>query len=85
MPPNNQDIKRCVEGILEIAKNNNLTSIVVSAKDIHKIIGDYPGNHRIPMVCDVMRKTMPETYEELPNNLKKDGASFKIRYHLINY
>ena len=83
MAPNRQDFERCLNIILDIARSNNLSSIIIEAKQLHKIVGEYPGpNHRMPVCCSVMRATMSESNEELPNKLKKDGASLKIRYHL---
>lgn len=83
MPPDKHDFQRCLDIILKIARNNNLSSIVVESGELHRLVGGYPGqNHRMPVCCDVMRKTMQESNEELPNSLKKDGATLQIRYNL---
>lgn len=85
MTPNRQDFQKCLDIILEIARNNNLSSIDVKASEIHRLVGHYPnqGDHRIPVCCSVMRDTMKETNKELPNSLKNDGATMTIRYSFI--
>ena len=83
MPPDKHDFQRCLDIILKIARNNNLSSIVVESGELHRLVGGYPGqDHRMPVCCGVMRKTMQESNEELPNSLKKDGATLQIRYNL---
>ena len=83
MPPDKHDFQRCLDIILKIARNNNLSSIVVESGELHRLVGGYPGqDHRMPVCCGVMRKTMRESNEELPNSLKKDGATLQIRYNL---
>ena len=82
MSPNKQDFQKCLDIILEIAKNNNLSFIDVKSSELHRLVGGYPSqDHRMPVCCNVMRETMPKSNEELPNSLKKDGATLQIRYH----
>ena len=69
--------------MLEDARNRGDASTVVKAGDLHKLVGGYPGpDHRIPVCCGVMRKNMKGSDKILPNALKKDGATFKVRYNL---
>lgn len=68
-----------------LAKANKLgfVEVTVRAGNLHRRVGGYPGaNHRMPVCCDAMRQLTNDLDEELPNNLKKDGASFEIRYKL---
>ena len=83
MPPNRQDFQKCLDSLLETAKNDNLLFMDVKAADLHRLVGGYPnnGNHRMPICCSVMRDAMKKSDEELPNSLMKDGATLKIRYH----
>ena len=83
MPTDKHDFQRCLDIILKIARNDNLSSVVVESGELHKLVGGYSGqDHRMLVCCDVMRKTMQESNNELPNSLKKDGATFQIRYNL---
>ena len=75
-----EDFQKCLDIILEIARNNNLSSIVVKSGELHRLAGGYPSqDHRMPVCCSVMRATMRESDGELPNSLKKDGATLQIR------
>ena len=83
MPPDKHDFQKCLDIILKIAKNNNLSSIIVESGELHRLVGGYPGqDHLMPVCCGVMRETMKESNEELPNSLKSDGATLQIRYNL---
>ena len=68
--------------MLEDAKERGMASVVVKAGDLHKLAGDYPGDHRMRSCCRVMKENMKESDEILPNDLKEDGASFQARYNL---
>ena len=83
MVPNNDDFQKGLDQMLETARNRGATSTVVKAGDLHRLVGGYPGpDHRIPVCCGVMRKNMKESDKVLPNALKKDGATFQVRYNL---
>ncbi len=82
MAPVREDFQKCLDIILEIARNNNFPSIVIKSGKLHRLVGSYPGkDHRMPVCCGVMRKTMKGFDKILPNSLKKDGATLEIRYH----
>ena len=83
MAPNNDDFQKGLDQMLETARNRGATSTVVKAGDLHRLVGGYPGpDNRIPVCCGVMRKNMKESDKVLPNALKKDGATFQVRYNL---
>ena len=82
-PPTRGDFQKCLDAVLGIGRDNDLSSLVVQAGILHRIVGCYPGkNHRMPVCCGVMRNRMREGDEILPNALKKDGATLRIRYLL---
>lgn len=82
MPPNREDFQKCLSILLEIAKNNKFSSIAIESSQLHRLVCDYSGpNHRMPVCCGVMRDTMKGLDSELPNSLKKDGATLQIRYN----
>ena len=84
MNPKKEDFQRCLDVLLQIARNNNLSYVDIQAGHLHRLVGGYPnqGDHRIPVCCGVMRDMMKKSDQEIPNSLKKDGATLTIRYHL---
>ena len=70
-----------LESLLSKAESLGFHSVVISAGNLHRRVGEYPGaNHRMPMCCDAMRRAMRAKDEELPNDLKKNGASYQVRF-----
>jgi len=80
MIPTVIDFQKELDEVLDDAKKQNLDYIDVSSGDIHRRAGSYPGsNHRMPMLCDVMRKMMG------PNDIVPSGQGIiVIRYFLNN-
>ena len=61
------------------------SSIEVNSGALHRRVGGYPGNHRMPICCSVMRTVMKPGDEIIASPLKgddADGASLTIRYVL---
>jgi 5-methylcytosine-specific restriction protein A len=57
----------------------------MSAGDLHRRVGDYPGNdHRMPVCCGVMRDAMDEDVGDaiVSSPPSGDGASLLVRYVL---
>ena len=83
MIPDRAVFQRCLDEMLEDARNRGKTSKVVKAGDLHRKAGSYPSpDHRMPTCCDVMEKNMKGSDKVLPNALKKYGASFQVYYNL---
>jgi len=70
--------------IFDDAERQRMDAIEVSAGNLHRLVGGYPdpSTHRIPVACNVMRKAIKPGDVSLPNTLKRDGASFAVRYRL---
>ncbi len=69
--------------MLRNAQENGYAGVEISAGQLHRRVGGYPGaDHRMPMACSAMRRQLSGDDEELPNSLKKDGASYTVRYKL---
>lgn len=67
----------------EKARTLGCEYVDVLSKDVHSIVGGYPGpNHQMPSCCDAMRALMKpgDVVMESPKSGK--GASLKIRYFL---
>ena len=75
--------QRHLETKLKNAKNDGLSSIVVKAGDLHELVLGKPSSiNRTSSCCCAMRRVMKESHEVLPNSLKKNGLTFRIRYNL---
>jgi len=80
--PNAEDFRSTLEEIFSIAEITKLSGVVVKAGNLHRLVGDYPGNHRMPICCNAMRQMMKEGDEILAAPPKVDGASLEILYRL---
>ncbi|ATP40687.1 hypothetical protein CSE16_11865 [Solibacillus sp. R5-41] len=74
---------KCINLLKQVAKQNELSELVISSKDVHKLVGGYPGkDHRMPVCCDAMYDAMSDKDEILEKPPKDKGASLKIKYYL---
>ncbi|WP_431030064.1 hypothetical protein [Lysinibacillus sp. LZ02] len=73
----------CIELLKQIGRQNNLPQLVITAEEVHKLVGGYPGkNHRMPMCCNAMFKSMREGDEILHSTPSKQSNTTKIKYYL---
>lgn len=69
--------------VLQNARESGLGYVDISAGEIHRIVGGYPGtNHRMPICCDVMYSIKKPTDLILSAPPKGKGAALTIRYFL---
>lgn len=82
-PPTAVDFQRELDAIFELARENNLPSIVVKSGKLHSQAVGYPAtNHRMPLCCYVMRKNMKPDDAVLSEPPSGQGATLRIRYLL---
>lgn len=81
MPPTKNDFSRALKLILDAAQASGKEYIDVNAGDLHRKVGDYPGNHRLPICCQVMRNNMQFGDSIIAQPPKGVGASLTIRYN----
>ncbi|MDR4886306.1 hypothetical protein RGU12_01950 [Fredinandcohnia sp. QZ13] len=75
--------KKALIEIFRNAKTRGDNYIEISSKDLHIIVGGYPGpKHNMPSCCDVMYEQMKEGDKILEAPKKGKGASLLIRYYL---
>ena len=80
--PTADDFRHELHIISHEAFKQGLPSIEVSAGQLHRRVGDYPGrNHRMPVCCEVMRAELAldagdSVLDEPPSG---QGASLTIR------
>jgi len=83
MIPNHEDFQRELDRILAYAQRQRRTYIDIRAGDLHRQVGCYPGsNHRMPLCCHVMKRTMRAGDRILKTPPSGFGANLVIRYRL---
>ena len=77
------DFRAELRRLRETAAELGFTAIELTAGNLHRRVGGYPGeNHRMPVCCDVMRQEMSDEDSVLEEPPKGKGASLKIRYQI---
>ncbi len=78
-----EDFRRALVALKEAARKEGLTRLEITAGELHRIVGGYPGHdHRMPVCCSVMRQEMGRGDEVLDEPPKGAGASLTIAYLL---
>lgn len=81
--PTAEDFQNALDEFIEQAQADGKAFVDVQAGELHREVGGYPGpDHRMPVCCSVMRKTMTDGDVVLSEPPKGVGASLKIRYRL---
>ena len=58
-------------------------AVDINAGQLHRVVGDYPGkDHRMPVCCDVMRRTMTPADEIVFQPTRGKGPRLTVRYRL---
>jgi 5-methylcytosine-specific restriction protein A len=72
-----------IRRMMREAQAASLSSVDVTAGDVHTEAGDYPGSdHRMPICCRVMKNEMRSGDRIIESPPSGQGASLKIRYQL---
>src|SRR5438445_3935414 len=82
--PTHEEFEMELRRVIYEAVQQGMKTVEISAGELHRRVGDYPGtNHRMPVCCQVMRSELIPNYdmilEEPPSG---QGASLTIRYKL---
>ncbi len=81
--PTVQDFRSELLARFEEADKQDLSSIKIEARRLHRQVGGYPGpNHRMPTCCDVMLAEKRTSDTILSQPRKGKGASLTIQYTL---
>ena len=56
--------------------------VEINAGELHRVVGSYPGDHRMPMCCEAMREEQKQGDELVFAPKEGDGASLTVRYKL---
>ncbi len=83
LPPTTEDFQRELDKVFAKAQQEGKPFIEVKSGDLHRSVGGYPGpNHRIPLCCTVMKRTMKPGDEILRQPPSGLGATLTIRFEL---
>lgn len=81
--PDSNDFREELFNIFEEAQQIGRQYIDVNSGDLHRRVGGYPGrDHRMPLCCEVMKRSMKKGDFILEQPPKGKGASLTIRYNL---
>ena len=83
MAKTNNDFQAELERLFTTAQKCGFVAVEVCAGALHRRVGDYPGaDHRMPVRCGVMRKSMNDSDSVVDEPEKGIGATLIIRYSL---
>jgi hypothetical protein len=82
MPKTEADFLPAIRGLMREAQAASRSFVDINAGDVHRGVGDYPGDHRMPICCRVMKADMRGGDVILSTPPKGQGASLTIRYQL---
>lgn len=73
-------IKTKIKEIFATAEELKLTGIVIHAGNLHRLLGRYPGDHRMPMCCSAMKQLMQPGDKIINEPKSGQGATLEIMY-----
>ena len=80
--PTRKDFQNALDELFREGSGKSARYIDIRAGNLHRKVGGYPGNHRMPTCCDVMRENIQPRDNILHEPPKGKGASLEIRYSL---
>ncbi|MDA8010334.1 MAG: hypothetical protein MPK62_08680 [Alphaproteobacteria bacterium] len=80
--PNAEDFRRELRSRLEDAHARGDDHLEITSGELHRAVGNYPGDHRMPTYCSVMKSEMTGGDEILDEPKEGEGASLLVRYKL---
>ena len=81
--PTTSDFVAKLNTMLSRAEEEGLSEIRLSAGELHREVGGYPGvDHRMPVCCNAMRKAMQIGDALIKEPPSGQGASLTIKYKL---
>jgi len=78
-----EDFRQALAGFLAEAERDGRAEVEVSAAQLHRALGGYPGrHHRIPICCSVMRAGMRAGDSIVTSPVAGIGPEFSVRFLL---
>jgi 5-methylcytosine-specific restriction protein A len=82
MAASREDFLSSLGALFKECERLGLAFIGVTSGALHRQVGGYPGNHRMPVCCSVMRSVMRAGDSIVAKPPKGDGATLLIHYSL---
>ena len=76
------DFRRELRAQLARAQDWGELYVDINAGELHRRVGGYPGNHRMPTCCSVLRSEMVSDDKVIQEPQERQGASLTVRYRL---
>lgn len=80
--PTKDDFRAELHARFRRAEEKGASYIDINAGELHREIGGYPGDHRLPALCGVMSSEKTAVDEIISSPPSGQGASLTIRYRL---
>ncbi len=80
--PSADDFRAELRAQIDRARRQGRPHVEINAGELHRIVGSYPGDHRMPVCCEVLRSEQKEGDELVYSPADGNGASLTIRYKL---
>lgn len=78
-----EDFRTALREVLRASEGLGLVAIEISAGNLHRRVGGYPGNdHRMPACCDAMYEEIGSLDSIISKPASGKGASVIVRYAL---
>ena len=84
-PPKKDAFEAALNNLLTKARSEGKRSLIISAGELHRVVGGYPGaNHRMPTCVGVMHSFLGKGAggKIINSPLKGKGASLEIEYYI---
>jgi len=76
-----EDFLTEINAQIERAKLQGRPHVEINAGELHRLVGGYPVDHRMPTCCEAMRKAMIRSADIFIHKPEKgNGASLTVRY-----
>ena len=82
MIPTTKDSENEIIKMQNDAREKGLERLQINALELHKKVGYYPNNHRMPVICQAMYNLMTRRDEIIYSPPKGKGTRLTILYHL---
>ena len=81
--PDANDFRRELDAQIDRARRQGRPHVEINAGELHRTVGSYPGDHRMPICCQVMRQEANRGgATTIYETASGDGAALTIRYDL---
>lgn len=77
-----EDFRTAIIALFDDAERRGARTLILQAGVVHRKVGGYPGNHRMPTCCAVLRGFMREGDRFIYQPPKGDGAKLEIEFIL---